>query len=57
MSDYKCSDFVVLPREETEAMHDAVMELLYKGVSRTETYKLLEAYIKAGEVRVQGMGA
>ncbi|WP_175648534.1 hypothetical protein [Pseudomonas aeruginosa] len=37
----------LIPVRETEAMHDAVMALLYKGVARTDTQKLLDAYIAA----------
>ncbi|HCE5830530.1 TPA: hypothetical protein ACG4MB_002853 [Pseudomonas aeruginosa] len=37
----------MIPVRETEAMHDAVMALLYKGVARTDTQKLLDAYIAA----------
>ncbi|WP_199864197.1 hypothetical protein [Pseudomonas aeruginosa] len=37
----------LIPARETEAMHDAVMALLYKGVARTDTQKLLDAYIAA----------
>ncbi|HCA6716236.1 TPA: hypothetical protein MXV28_002239 [Pseudomonas aeruginosa] len=37
----------LIPVRETEAMHDAVMALLYKGVGRTDTQKLLDAYIAA----------
>ncbi|HEK0205855.1 TPA: hypothetical protein SMO35_000463 [Pseudomonas aeruginosa] len=39
--------YALLPVRETEAMHDAVMALLYKGVARTDTQKLLDAYIAA----------
>lgn len=39
--------YVLIPVRETEAMHDAVMALLYSGVSRTDTQKLLNAYIAA----------
>ncbi|WP_176604228.1 hypothetical protein [Pseudomonas aeruginosa] len=39
--------YALLPVRETEAMHDAVMALLYKGVDRTDTQKLLDAYIAA----------
>jgi hypothetical protein len=37
---------VVLPLRETEAMHDAVMSVIYKGVSRTNTDALWQAYRK-----------
>lgn len=37
----------LIPVRETEAMHDAVMALLYRGVARTDTQKLLDAYIAA----------
>ncbi|HFF2103957.1 hypothetical protein [Pseudomonas aeruginosa] len=37
--------YALIPVRETEAMHDAVMALLYKGVARTDTQKLLDAYI------------
>ncbi|MFS6908702.1 hypothetical protein ABMZ20_16530 [Pseudomonas aeruginosa] len=40
----------LIPVRETEAMHDAVMALLYKGVARTDTQKLLDAYIAAAPV-------
>ncbi|HHJ2495504.1 hypothetical protein QVL97_09180 [Pseudomonas aeruginosa] len=39
--------YALIPVRETEAMHDAVMALLYKGVARTDTQKLLDAYIAA----------
>ncbi len=39
--------YALIPTRETEAMHDAVMTLLYKGVARTDTQKLLDAYIVA----------
>lgn len=39
--------YALIPTRETEAMHDAVMALLYKGVARTDTQKLLDAYIAA----------
>ncbi|MHC9279564.1 hypothetical protein ACYTSD_07305 [Pseudomonas aeruginosa] len=39
--------YALIPVRETEAMHDAVMALLYKGVARTDTQKLLNAYIAA----------
>ncbi|HDR2991367.1 TPA: hypothetical protein QCK87_001141 [Pseudomonas aeruginosa] len=39
--------YALIPTRETEAMHDAVMALLYKGVARTDTQKLLNAYIAA----------
>ncbi|MFO6103432.1 DUF4406 domain-containing protein [Pseudomonas aeruginosa] len=39
--------YALVPVRETEAMHDAVMALLYKGVARTDTQKLLDAYIAA----------
>lgn len=39
--------YALIPVRETEAMHDAVMALLYKGVARTDTQKLLDAYIGA----------
>ncbi|ELK4834900.1 hypothetical protein NEA19_21245 [Pseudomonas aeruginosa] len=39
--------YALIPTRETEAMHDAVMALLYKGVARTDTQKLLDAYIVA----------
>ncbi|MER0768956.1 hypothetical protein AAA498_01415 [Pseudomonas aeruginosa] len=39
--------YALIPARETEAMHDAVMALLYKGVARTDTQKLLDAYIAA----------
>ncbi|HIE0838047.1 TPA: hypothetical protein ACXJOU_000669 [Pseudomonas aeruginosa] len=39
--------YALIPVRETEAMHDAVMALLYKGVARTDTQKLLDAYIVA----------
>jgi hypothetical protein len=37
---------VVLPLRETEAMHDAVMSVIYQGVSRTNTDALWQAYRK-----------
>jgi len=37
-------EVVALPKRETEAMHDAVMPLLYAGVSRTRTDDLWQAY-------------
>uniref|UniRef100_UPI001CD52E78 hypothetical protein n=1 Tax=Pseudomonas aeruginosa TaxID=287 RepID=UPI001CD52E78 len=36
--------YALIPVRETDAMHDAVMALLYKGVARTDTQKLLDAY-------------
>lgn len=39
--------YALVPVRETEAMHDAVMALLYNGVARTDTQKLLDAYINA----------
>ncbi|HCK4428382.1 TPA: hypothetical protein N0G72_002881 [Pseudomonas aeruginosa] len=39
--------YALIPVRETDAMHDAVMALLYKGVARTDTQKLLDAYIAA----------
>lgn len=39
--------YAIIPVRETEAMHDAVMALLYNGVARTDTQKLLDAYINA----------
>ncbi|QIQ67630.1 hypothetical protein chumba_68 [Pseudomonas phage chumba] len=39
--------YAMIPVRETEAMHDAVMALLYNGVARTDTQKLLDAYINA----------
>jgi hypothetical protein len=39
--------YALVPVKETEAMHDAVMELLYVGVPRTRTQTLLDAYISA----------
>ncbi|HGF9362881.1 TPA: hypothetical protein ACJETC_005282 [Pseudomonas aeruginosa] len=39
--------YALIPVKETEAMHDAVMALLYNGVARTDTQKLLDAYINA----------
>ncbi|HCD9060313.1 TPA: hypothetical protein NEF99_001039 [Pseudomonas aeruginosa] len=39
--------YALIPVRETEGMHDAVMALLYKGVARTDTQKLLDAYIAA----------
>ncbi|QJB23207.1 hypothetical protein billy_19 [Pseudomonas phage billy] len=39
--------YALIPVRETEAMHDAVMALLYNGVARTDTQKLLDAYINA----------
>ncbi|EMN9200038.1 hypothetical protein R0M21_005616 [Pseudomonas aeruginosa] len=39
--------YALIPVRETEAMHDAVMALLYKGVARIDTQKLLDAYIAA----------
>ncbi|MGI0825650.1 hypothetical protein ACRCP5_00010 [Pseudomonas aeruginosa] len=39
--------YALIPVRETEAMHDAVMALLYKGVARTDTQKLLDAYLAA----------
>lgn len=43
----------LIPVRETEAMHDAVMALLYKGVARTDTQKLLDAYIAAAPGKAQ----
>ncbi len=37
---------VALPLHETEEMHDAVMSVLYQGVSRTNTDALWQAYRK-----------
>lgn len=37
----------LVPKKETEAMHDAVMAVLYKGVTRMNTQKLLDAYLAA----------
>ncbi len=39
--------YALIPVRETEAMHDAVMALLYNGVARADTQKLLDAYINA----------
>ncbi|ALJ99246.1 hypothetical protein [Pbunalikevirus phiFenriz] len=39
--------YALIPVKETEAMHDAVMALLYNGIARTDTQKLLDAYINA----------
>lgn len=39
--------YALVPVRETEAMHDAVMALLYNGVARADTQKLLDAYINA----------
>lgn len=36
-----------LPENETEAMHDAVMAVIYQGVSRTRTNDLWQAYRNA----------
>ncbi|HGN0503755.1 TPA: hypothetical protein ACKRLF_003977 [Pseudomonas aeruginosa] len=45
--------YALIPVRETEAMHDAVMALLYKGVARTDTQKLLDAYIAAAPAQAQ----
>ncbi|WP_198521066.1 hypothetical protein [Pseudomonas aeruginosa] len=45
--------YALIPARETEAMHDAVMALLYKGVARTDTQKLLDAYIAAAPGKAQ----
>ncbi len=37
---------VALPLHETEEMHDAVMDVLYEGVARTNTDALWQAYRK-----------
>ncbi|MDG3721568.1 hypothetical protein L5B98_05780 [Pseudomonas aeruginosa] len=39
--------YALVPLKETEAMHDAVMALLYKGLARQHTQALLDAYIAA----------
>ncbi|WP_225037899.1 hypothetical protein [Pseudomonas aeruginosa] len=46
--------YALIPVRETEAMHDAVMALLYKGVARTDTQKLLNAYIAAAPGKEAG---
>ncbi|MDT0990794.1 hypothetical protein [Pseudomonas aeruginosa] len=45
--------YALIPVRETEAMHDAVMALLYKGVARSDTQKLLDAYIAAAPAKAQ----
>ncbi|MBI8008184.1 hypothetical protein JEY29_18675 [Pseudomonas aeruginosa] len=45
--------YALVPVRETDAMHDAVMALLYKGVARTDTQKLLDAYIAAAPAQAQ----
>ncbi|MFU7203042.1 hypothetical protein ACM74Z_15235 [Pseudomonas aeruginosa] len=45
--------YALIPVRETEAMHDAVMALLYNGVARTDTQKLLDAYINAAPGKAQ----
>ncbi|HHM6703422.1 TPA: hypothetical protein ACRMWT_000429 [Pseudomonas aeruginosa] len=45
--------YALIPVRETEAMHDAVMALLYKGVARIDTQKLLDAYIAAAPAQAQ----
>lgn len=42
--------WTLVPTCETEAMHDAVMSVLYSGVARTRTQTLLDAYISATPV-------
>lgn len=42
--------WAMVPARETEAMHDAVMSVLYRGVARNRTQTLLDAYISAATV-------
>ena len=43
-------EWQLMPIRETEAMHDAVMSVLYRGVSRDQTQMRLDAYISAAPV-------
>lgn len=43
-------EWQLMPTRETEAMHDAVMSVLYRGVARNRTQTLLDAYISAAPV-------
>jgi hypothetical protein len=40
-------ELVALPLHETAAMHEAVMTVIYKGLSRTNTDELWQAYLSA----------
>lgn len=39
--------WALVPKHETEAMHDAVMSVLYRGVARNRTQTLLDAYLSS----------
>lgn len=42
--------WALVPKHETEAMHDAVMSVLYRGVARNRTQTLLDAYLSSAPV-------
>jgi len=46
--------FRLIPAKETSEMHDAVMALLYRGVQRTQTQTLLDAYLDAAPISCKG---